>query len=203
MLAFGRVRQKDLVSSKPAEWQWDQIKGTTKAPPAWRWCTPLVPAGGGRGRWISELEASLAYRMSSRTARATQRIPVLVLRTCSGGHPAVLSTVCRILGIWICGEVAYSWHWDYFIINYSTCEYTHLTHRVPLLNLAFSLAYPLSDFLMAFSYIVNFGWFTLPSLAPSHRTSIPVFKLENFQPHSPPFYIVSHALRKLFKWTPF
>jgi hypothetical protein len=28
---------------------------------------------GGRGRWISEFEASLVYRMSSRTARATQR----------------------------------------------------------------------------------------------------------------------------------
>jgi hypothetical protein len=32
---------------------------------------------GGRGRWISEFEASLVYRLSSRTARATQRNPVL------------------------------------------------------------------------------------------------------------------------------
>jgi hypothetical protein len=31
---------------------------------------------GGRGRWISEFEASLLYRMSSRRARATQRNPV-------------------------------------------------------------------------------------------------------------------------------
>jgi hypothetical protein len=31
---------------------------------------------GGRGRWISEFEASLVYRMSSSTARATQRNPV-------------------------------------------------------------------------------------------------------------------------------
>jgi hypothetical protein len=31
---------------------------------------------GGRGRWISELEASLVYRVSSRTARATQSNPV-------------------------------------------------------------------------------------------------------------------------------
>jgi hypothetical protein len=31
---------------------------------------------GGRGRWISEFEASLVYRVSSRTARATQRSPV-------------------------------------------------------------------------------------------------------------------------------
>jgi hypothetical protein len=28
---------------------------------------------GGRGRWISELEASLVYRVSCRTARDTQR----------------------------------------------------------------------------------------------------------------------------------
>jgi hypothetical protein len=27
---------------------------------------------GGRGRWISEFEANLVYRVSSRTARATQ-----------------------------------------------------------------------------------------------------------------------------------
>jgi hypothetical protein len=30
-----------------------------------------------RGRWISEFEASLVYRVSSRTARAIQRNPVL------------------------------------------------------------------------------------------------------------------------------
>jgi hypothetical protein len=32
---------------------------------------------GGRGRRISEFKASLIYRVSSRTARATQRNPVL------------------------------------------------------------------------------------------------------------------------------
>jgi hypothetical protein len=32
---------------------------------------------GGRGREISEFKASLVYRVSSRTARATQRNPVL------------------------------------------------------------------------------------------------------------------------------
>jgi hypothetical protein len=32
---------------------------------------------GGRGRWISEFEVSLVYKVSSRTARATQRNPVL------------------------------------------------------------------------------------------------------------------------------
>jgi hypothetical protein len=31
---------------------------------------------GGRGRWISEFNVSLVYRVSSRTARATQRNPV-------------------------------------------------------------------------------------------------------------------------------
>jgi hypothetical protein len=31
---------------------------------------------GGSGRWISEFEASLVYRVSSRAAKATQRNPV-------------------------------------------------------------------------------------------------------------------------------
>jgi hypothetical protein len=31
---------------------------------------------GGRGRWISEFEASLVYRVSSRTAMTIQRNPV-------------------------------------------------------------------------------------------------------------------------------
>jgi hypothetical protein len=31
---------------------------------------------GSRGRWISEFEASLVYRVSSRTARGTQKNPV-------------------------------------------------------------------------------------------------------------------------------
>jgi hypothetical protein len=31
----------------------------------------------GRGRWTSEFKASLNYRKSSRTAKATQRNPVL------------------------------------------------------------------------------------------------------------------------------
>jgi hypothetical protein len=30
---------------------------------------------GGRGRWISEFEASLVYKVSSRTVRAIQRNP--------------------------------------------------------------------------------------------------------------------------------
>jgi hypothetical protein len=36
---------------------------------------------GGRGKWISEFEASLVYRMSSRTARATRRNPVSIKQT--------------------------------------------------------------------------------------------------------------------------
>jgi hypothetical protein len=31
---------------------------------------------GGRGRWISEFEASLVYKVSSRTARAIKKNPV-------------------------------------------------------------------------------------------------------------------------------
>jgi hypothetical protein len=48
----------------------------TKQSQAW-WRTPLIPAlGGGRGRQISEFKASLVYRVSSRTARTTQRNPI-------------------------------------------------------------------------------------------------------------------------------
>jgi hypothetical protein len=36
---------------------------------------------GGRGRWISEFEASLVYRVSSRTARTIQRNPVSKKKT--------------------------------------------------------------------------------------------------------------------------
>jgi hypothetical protein len=32
---------------------------------------------GGRGRWISEFQTSLVYRVSSRTERATQEILAL------------------------------------------------------------------------------------------------------------------------------
>jgi hypothetical protein len=42
---------------------------------AW-WCTPLIQHSGGRDRRISEFEASLVYKVSSRTARAIQRNPV-------------------------------------------------------------------------------------------------------------------------------
>jgi hypothetical protein len=41
---------------------------------------------GGRGRWTSEFEASLVYRVSSRTARATQRKPCLKIQKREGGR---------------------------------------------------------------------------------------------------------------------
>jgi hypothetical protein len=47
--------------------------GKKKMSRVW-WHTPQH--SGGRGRQISEFEASLVYRVSSRTARATQRNPV-------------------------------------------------------------------------------------------------------------------------------
>jgi hypothetical protein len=37
---------------------------------------PLIPGLGDRDRRISEFEAGLVYRVSSKTARATQRSPV-------------------------------------------------------------------------------------------------------------------------------
>jgi hypothetical protein len=42
---------------------------------AW-WRVPLIPALRRRGSHISEFEASLVYRVSSGTARDTQRNPV-------------------------------------------------------------------------------------------------------------------------------
>jgi hypothetical protein len=47
----------------------------------------VADAFGGRGRRISEFEASLVYRVSSRTARDTQRNPVL------GGKKKVLRLI--------------------------------------------------------------------------------------------------------------
>jgi hypothetical protein len=42
---------------------------------AW-WRMPLIPALGRQSRRISEFEASLIYKVSSRAARAIQRNPV-------------------------------------------------------------------------------------------------------------------------------
>jgi hypothetical protein len=64
------LTQDTTIENRPAWWWW------------W-WCTPLIPAlrRQSRGRRISEFEASLVYRVSSRTARATQRNPVLKNKT--------------------------------------------------------------------------------------------------------------------------
>jgi hypothetical protein len=40
------------------------------------WHTPLIPALERQRQGISEFEAILVYKVSSRTARATQRNPV-------------------------------------------------------------------------------------------------------------------------------
>jgi hypothetical protein len=54
---------------------------------------------GGRGRQISEFEASLVYRVSSKTARAIQRNPVL------GKAPPPKKRECKDLGLerWLRG----------------------------------------------------------------------------------------------------
>jgi hypothetical protein len=51
-----------------------RVRNTREAGRWWR--TPLIPALGRQGRRISEFEASLVYKVSSRTARAIQRNPV-------------------------------------------------------------------------------------------------------------------------------
>jgi hypothetical protein len=60
---------------------------------------------GGRGRWISEFEASLVYKVSSRTARAIQRNPVkeqqqkkCILKACRRGAHQMSSSVdlCQV-----------------------------------------------------------------------------------------------------------
>jgi hypothetical protein len=49
-----------------------------KLSPRWKGRVLLIviPALGGRDRWIPEFEASLVYRLSSGTARATKRNPI-------------------------------------------------------------------------------------------------------------------------------
>jgi hypothetical protein len=47
---------------------------------------------GGRGRWISEFEASLVYGVSSRTARVVQRNPVSKKQTNKRGKNTELSS---------------------------------------------------------------------------------------------------------------
>ena len=73
-----------------------------------------IQHSGGRGRWIPEFEASQVYRVSSRTARATQRNPasktkqkkqnpslIIKLRAvgCSRPDRAMLPNVYKALGL--------------------------------------------------------------------------------------------------------
>ena len=52
--------------------------------------TPLIPALACRGSRISEFEASLVYKVSSRTARAIQRNPVSKNHTHTKGYLFIL-----------------------------------------------------------------------------------------------------------------
>ena len=54
---------------------------------------------GGRGRQISEFEASLVYRVSSRRARATQRNPV------SGKKKSKNKTKTKTIVSWDCSDL--------------------------------------------------------------------------------------------------
>jgi hypothetical protein len=45
--------------------------------PGQRWQTPLIPELRRQKQGIAEFKVSLVHRVSSRTARATQRNPVL------------------------------------------------------------------------------------------------------------------------------
>jgi hypothetical protein len=49
------------------------------------WCMPLIPALGRQRQVDSEFEASLVYRVSSRTASVIQRNPVLKKKKKEGG----------------------------------------------------------------------------------------------------------------------
>jgi hypothetical protein len=60
---------------------------------AW-WHTPFNPALGKQRKADSEFEASLFYKESSRTARATQRNPLCV---CGGGGIMIDSSVFTLI----------------------------------------------------------------------------------------------------------
>jgi hypothetical protein len=84
---------------------------------------------GGRGRRISEFEASLVYKVSSRTARATQRNPV-------SKKPKIKNKRKR-------KTVVSKLQCNYFIFPFPLCPSSILSH-VPLL--VFSQIYDLLFF---------------------------------------------------------
>jgi hypothetical protein len=60
---------------------------------------------GGRGRWISEFEASLVYRVSSRTARAIQRNPVSKNQNKKQKNPSQANKVYKKKTLLIIGNI--------------------------------------------------------------------------------------------------
>jgi hypothetical protein len=61
------------------------LKKKKKSCQEW-WRMSLIPALGRQRQWISEFEASLVYKVSSRTARAIQRNPVLKNKQTKNNH---------------------------------------------------------------------------------------------------------------------
>jgi hypothetical protein len=57
---------------------------------------------GGRGRRISEFEASLVYKVSSRTARAIQRNPVSKNKTKQKQKIDTIAKMANVLKILYC-----------------------------------------------------------------------------------------------------
>jgi hypothetical protein len=62
------------------------------------WCTPLIPALGRQRQAISEFEASLVYKVSSRTARAIQRNPVSKNQN---QNQKKKKKTCKLFSIWV------------------------------------------------------------------------------------------------------
>jgi hypothetical protein len=62
---------------------------------------------GGRSRWISEFEASLVYKVSSRTARAIQRNPVSKNKKTNKEGSDCLTTVFFFFFLVLLGELVY------------------------------------------------------------------------------------------------
>jgi hypothetical protein len=91
---------------------------------------------GGRGRWISEFKATLVYRKSSRTARATQRNYVSNQTKQTKNRPVcvcVYMSVCLCLCICVCVCVCVC----VFSSKSTACSYP-LNHLSSLRNKSFT-----------------------------------------------------------------